>query len=393
MTGRSLDFDDDFNDFEPDRELEAPLRREPNGGKHHDHEVDADDQQRPGHLIKSSAEFVAHFVPPEYLLDGILQRRFCYAFTAKTGTGKTAILLMIAAHVPLGRAVGGRDVERGRVLFFSGENPDDVRMRLIAMAQQYDFDIDTIDVHFIPDRFHISERMGAINAEIEATGDVVLVIIDTSTAYFEGDDENNNAQAIEHARRLRGLTTLPGGPCVLVACHPTKNASDDNLIPRGGGAFLNEIDGNLTAKRNDSAVEVHWQGKFRGPDFAPMSFQLRTVTHERLKDSKGRLIPTVVAAHLSEVAQEEMATITRSREDALLKVLVDHPGTSQAELAKLLGWQMRDGSPYKVQVSRTLTTLVKAKLVAKERGTHVLTPKGLKAVGKDSKTEPKPHAA
>jgi hypothetical protein len=66
------------------------------------------------------------------------------------------------------------------------------------------------------------------------------------------------------------------------------------------GAFLAEIDGNLIYKKDDSAIELHWQGKFRGPDFAPLAFQLRTVTHERLKDTKGRLISTVVAQVLSE---------------------------------------------------------------------------------------------
>jgi hypothetical protein len=35
------------------------------------------------------------------------------------------------------------------------------------------------------------------------------------------------------------------------------------------GAFLAEIDGNLIYKKDDSAIELHWQGKFRGPDFAP----------------------------------------------------------------------------------------------------------------------------
>jgi len=32
----------------------------------------------------------------------------------------------------------------------------------------------------------------------------------------------------------------------LVNCHPVKNASRDNLLPMGGSAFLNEVDGNLT---------------------------------------------------------------------------------------------------------------------------------------------------
>jgi hypothetical protein len=79
---------------------------------------------------------------------------------------------------------------------------------------------------------------------------------------------------------------------VLANCHPVKNATADNLVPYGGGAFLNEVDGNLTCSKNDAAIELHWQGKFRGPDFAPITFQVKTVTHQDLKDSKGRLVFT-----------------------------------------------------------------------------------------------------
>ena len=71
-----------------------------------------------------------------------------------------------------------------------------------------------------------------------------LLIIDTSAAYFEGDDENSNVQLGGHASGLRELS-LPGGPTTIINCHPTKNATDDNLVPRGGGAFLAEVDGNL----------------------------------------------------------------------------------------------------------------------------------------------------
>jgi hypothetical protein len=336
-------------------------------------------------LIKSSAEFVAGFVPPDYLLDGILQRRFCYSFTARTNTGKTAIMLLLAAHAALGRPIGDRDVERGKVLFLSGENPDDVRMRWIAMAQQMDFDVGSIDVHFIPGTVKISAMKAIIHAEIEAMGKVAFVIIDTSAAYFEGEDENDNKQAGSHARLLRSLTELPGGPCVLAACHPPKNAAADNLQPRGGGSFIAELDGNLTANRNDSVVEMHWQGKFRGPDFAPLSFLLRTVTHERLKDRKGRSLPTVIACPLSDTGLHEMATAARSREDALLKILPGNPTASLVDLANELEWKMRDGRPYKVQVARTLDTLKKAKLITKNRDRFELTSKGKKALEKSGK--------
>jgi hypothetical protein len=94
----------------------------------------------PPPLIQSSAEFTRNFVPPDYLIDGMLQRRFCYSLTAKTGTGKTAIMLRVAAHVALGRSIGSTQVEQGRVLYLAGENPDDLRMRWIGLAQEMGFD-------------------------------------------------------------------------------------------------------------------------------------------------------------------------------------------------------------------------------------------------------------
>lgn len=336
----------------------------------------------PRRLIQSSAQFIANFVPPDYLVDGILQRRYVYSLTGKTGTGKTAILLLLTASVALDRAIGTLGVEKGHVIYFAGENPEDVRMRWIALAQQMGFDPDSdMGVHFIPGVFKISEMMDRIRQEVGALGGAACIIVDTSAAYLEGDDENDNKQMGDHARRFRELTRMPGGPCVIAACHPPKNAADDNLQPRGGGSFIAEMDGNLTGRKDGAVVELHWQGKFRGPDFAPITFLLRTVTHERLKDSKGRLIHTVIAEHLSEAGQAELATVARSRENELLEALRDYDGASQAELAKILGWSLRDGQPNKMLVHRTLQSLATAKLVAKERGRYPLTEKGKKAAG------------
>jgi hypothetical protein len=247
-------------------------------------------------LIVSSAEFLNGFVPPDYLFDGLIQRRFCYSLTALTGHGKTAIALQMASARARGLGIGKHDTEAGRVLYFVGENPDDVRMRWIALSEHMGFDAKTIDVHFLPGVCKISEMMPRIRQEVKKLDGVSLIFVDTSAAYNESLDENDNVQQGNHARLLRSLVDLPGEPCVVVLCHPVKNAGSDNLIPRGGGAFLNEMDGNLTCWKTDSLVALHWQGKFRGPDFAPISFQLETVASPQLKDSKGRPIPSVMLA-------------------------------------------------------------------------------------------------
>jgi hypothetical protein len=333
-------------------------------------------------LLESSKQFVQDFIPPDYLVDGLWQRRFCYSLTGKTGAGKTAIALYLAAYVALGRSIGAHDVEKGRVLYFAGENPTDIRMRWIAMAQQMDFDIDDIDVYFVPGVYKISDMQSRVAAEIKTLGGVSLVIIDTSATYFEGDDENDNVQALRYAKMQRSLVDLPGGPTVVALCHPVKNAADENLLPRGGGSYLNEMDGNLTTRISNSVVELHWQGKYRGVDFAPISFQLKTVTHERLKDSRGRLIRTVVARHLSEADQQGIAASARVDEDDLLSLINKTPHLSLADYAKALGWLFTNGTPNKPKVQRAVGRLKKDRLVEDSRKGLQPTELGRKECGK-----------
>jgi hypothetical protein len=337
-------------------------------------------------LILSSGEFVAGFVAPDYLLDGVLLRGFVYALTAPTGHGKTALALLLAVCVASGDEFAKRAVGKGRVLYFAGENPDDVRMRWIGMAEKLGFDVDTIDVSFVCGVYDISKIESRIHKEIDGIGGAVMVVIDTSPAYFAGDNENDNPQMIAHAQMLYRLRLLPGKPTVLAACHPVKNAGRDALIPRGGGGFLNAIDGNLTAWRGeDGVVTIGQQGKFRGIEFEPIRFELVTVNAAKLMDSKGRQIPTVAARALSkEDAGRKLATAQSDGDELLAKLyqLKDGPGINGPDLANALMWRTSDNEPHRMKVNRAIAGLnVNKKNLLVELG-HVgyaLTAKGRKA--------------
>jgi DNA-binding MarR family transcriptional regulator len=339
--------------------------------------------QSSGPRLLTSGEFIKGFRPPDYLIDGMLQRRFIYSITGRTGEGKTTVCLRIAAHVAEGEAMGKAAVTAGRVLYLAGENPDDIRMRWLALTEAMGLDADATRVDFVDGRFKLSEIPDHILRAAQAN-EYVLVIVDTSVAFSQSIDENDHVQQLHHAQRLRGLIDLlPGGPTIIVCCHPPKNASDDNLQPRGGGSVIAEFDGNMTCKRTETVTEVHWQGKFRGPDFAPIHFLLRGVTSQHLKDSNGHLIQTVIAQPASEEDQEAMAKAATADQDKVLKAIADDPKASLASLARACGWTMKNAEANRPKVQRAIKALEKARLIKtedRERDGIIVTEKGKKAL-------------
>jgi hypothetical protein len=376
------------------KEPHAPLPdrdeyRGPNGGTHakpgdgNEEEKKGTYKDRSPLFIKTSKQFVTDFVPPDYIVDGLLQEGFLYSLTGATGAGKTAITLRLAASTALGVVFAGRETKRRRVLYLAAENPDDVRMRWIALSQHMHFDVDAIEVFFVEGVFKISEAKDRLREEAEKLGgDFGLVIIDTSPVFYEGDDENNRTQQGRHAEMLRDLiSVIPGKPAVVANCHPVKNASPDNLLPAGGGNFLNQVDGNLTAAKTDSTTELHTQGKFRGVEFAPMHFLIKTVTHQDVKDSRGRLIPTVICEWVSDKEKENIAAKVVSDQDAVLKIISDDPKATQPSIATKMNWKLYTGEPNKMRAGRCIKALLKHKLINETRqGNYVLTDEGKRAL-------------
>ncbi len=335
-------------------------------------------------LIKRSADFVHGFVPPDYLVDGILQRRYFYSMTAATGAGKTAVAMLLTASVASGRSLGDIPVERGTVLYLAGENATDVQMRWLGITQELGLDPAQTDVHFLDATLDLSQNAERISHEVARKGiRPALVIVDTAAAYNSGDDENSNAQAGTYARLLRSLTTLPGGPCVVVLCHPTKRAGDDDLQPRGGGAFIAEVDGNIAVRKREAVVTAAPQGKFRGLENWSLSFALKTVYHPRLKDAKQRDIPTVVALPVSDGEKQQMAAVARRQEDLVLKTVETRPQASLRERAEHLCWRYaKSGKPDSAKVDRALKVLEKEKFIRKQRDGWELTTAGEKELNR-----------
>lgn len=311
-----------------------------------------------------------NFKLPEYLWDGILIKRFCYSLTAQTGAGKTAVGMRVAFHVARGRKLCGRDVERGPVVYLAGENPDDVDMRWQGICYAEEISPDDLDVYMIAGASNIAEHAEQIKNTCRADNiRPALIVVDTAAAYFPGDDDNHNTQMGNYARQLRELCKLPGEPCVLILAHPTKGAKDiEGMVPRGGGAFLNEMDGNLGAVRDVTTVGVQAVGKFRGPEFTPLHFGLHTV-HDcpaLFDPEKNRHMPTVIVREVSEAGAAVRAMEKETATVRLIRFIDTNPKASLNQIAVGV-------SVNRSKAERMVNSLIAERLLRRDKLTGKLT--------------------
>jgi hypothetical protein len=318
------------------------------------------------------------YEPISYTIDGILPSGYLYGLTAKPGTGKTA--WKIAATLAVGmnrRDILGLDVESGRVAYVTIENPIDFKMKLAANCfannityQEIEPRVAIVDGRDAPEQIYEGLKLDA-----EANGVFQLVCFDTFQAGFAAANAgafNDNEAVLRYVGRLRPLTVLPGSPSVLVAFHPTKNAGEGELIPYGGGATFNEIDGNLTLWKEGHVKLYH--NRLRGPEFEPRFFRIEKRSCRDIVDIKGReillpiMLPTLEKDAEARLQQE--ANILPS----LLLAMASNPEGTLAEWGVAIGHS-------KSTVSRRMGQLKTGKFVeASVSGKWRLTRRGQKEI-------------
>ncbi|MCW6513103.1 AAA family ATPase [Lichenifustis flavocetrariae] len=326
--------------------------------------------------LQSAYSFGLEWKPPDFIVEPFLCSGTLFGLTAGTGTGKTGLMLSLALAVASGRSeVLGLPSRKGRVVFVTIENPAHVRGRMVVTARFFDIRIGKLGNQFIIIRGRCSpEDLLFSLQQVTLHGhEISLVIIDGFSAMFDGKDLNSGVEGGEFLRRLRPITELRGAPAVLVAMHPGKGAGNDELVPVGSGMLLNELDANLVLRRNsvEKCVDLHWAGKIRGLDFAPISFVHELATSPLILDSEDRPIQMpVMRRHVPSKPSPVALTDTRpASPPALLKAMITHPEGPQRTWAADVGCSQ-------AMVGKHLKRLEQDHFAASEKGHWTITEKG-----------------
>lgn len=336
---------------------------------------EAVEDTRPCNFI-DAADFIRAFKAPTFTLAPVLVSGQLASMTAASGAGKTTLASgLVLASVGLIQLPGLEGTPRtGRAALMLGENevnanaqlqatlkaygkaPEDLRDRVFVLPQRRSFDLVVEDVR------ELAKRVGGLD----------IIMVDSKAAFSNADDENSNTQAAHDAAMLREMTRVRGRPHVLVICHPASGRTGEGLVPRGGSAFLNEIDASLYLEMRDGLGKLAWN-KLRQPPFEPVNYRIEPVELD-VTDRRGKAVAGVAAKIMAPKDVAIAVDDALRAEDVLLNALALNPRAAVRELLDATGWKSAS------KITRILALLADEKLIEKVRRRWTLTPKGKREV-------------
>lgn len=200
------------------------------------------------------------------------------------------------------------------------------------------------------------------------------------------EGENSNDDMLSFAQDMRDLIAdIPGGPTIIAAMHPGKRPQGkDDLLPRGGSAFLNEVDGNLSiwTENRGKTSELHWTGKLRGVDFEPVSFKNVQTSKGGICDARGEPMVSVYAEPITAEEQEKIEADQQNNRNKVLTALHEAgpEGYSYGAICQSAGLINAAGKPKKSTAAFNVKKLMAEKLVEGNGNFYRLTQKGKRYV-------------
>nr|WP_281422140.1 AAA family ATPase [Aliiroseovarius lamellibrachiae] len=295
-----------------------------------------------------------------YIVKGLLLAGQVGMFAGPSNMGKSSISACLAAHVAMGREVGGMRVHRSAVLYVAAEDAEGIQERAYPFmkdAPTGTAPFEVFDMALDMQNECEIEEFGeyAISFRDHWGCDRLLIIIDTLNLSMPDGDENSardTGQVVRNAQQLAKST----GAHVLIIHHVGTN---DSGRPRGSSALTANIDTLLTmqpAEGNsaENAVFVVQSKQRRIQKGAPIAFRIDPfeVGHDDDGDliSFPMAVPFEPGSSLTPAQPGKRAgrrqTATNEKAEDILRVLRDLSGKNRAQWHNATTIRDLTGTPF-----------------------------------------------
>ena len=225
----------------------------------------------------------------DWLVEDIIPNNSIGMIYGASGSGKSHIILSMAAMIANGLPWFDNETKQGNVLLMAGEGLSGFSRRLRAIEKEYDLEIDE-------DKLHISNRAIGLDtsdgyklveraiSELETPPQII--IIDTLSRHLMESEENSNDDMARFINRLEEIRCKY--ECTIILVHHTGKASKQGA--RGASALKANVDFSFEVDGQNKKCAFNCDKMKDADDGIPAKhFEIKAV-ELGLKNSKGKQI-------------------------------------------------------------------------------------------------------
>jgi KaiC/GvpD/RAD55 family RecA-like ATPase len=217
-------------------------------------------------------DYAVDFNAAPEIVEDVLPDRGIVMVYGPSGKGKTFWTLDLAFHVHNGVKWRDKDVVRGDVMYVAAEAGRGIKKRIQAVKRLNPGWRSPFIADIAPD-LASAVSLEAVRDAALAVGKPSIIVIDTMSASFEGDDSSQQ----DIAKMMRNLKTLSDAlECLVVFVHHT---TKDGASYRGSGVLFANVDAVLElVSEGEGSARKQWitQRKHReGEDGKSYPFSLK----------------------------------------------------------------------------------------------------------------------
>jgi hypothetical protein len=224
-----------------------------------------------------SADEISSQRPTDWLIKGVLPAADIITIYGASGSGKSFVVLDLAAAIATGAPWRGCKARKGRVVIIAAEGAGGYGKRIKALAQHRGIPLADLDIGVIvvPPNLMEEGDVTELAASIKAVGDVSFVVVDTFAQVTPGANENTGedmGRALANVRVLSDVTDATVG----LVHHSGKDASKG---ARGWSGIKAAMDAEIeiTRDENTGARAIRLSKMKDGEDGTTWGFKLETV--------------------------------------------------------------------------------------------------------------------
>jgi hypothetical protein len=230
----------------------------------------------------------------EWHIKHVLPKRGLIVIYGEPGSSKSFFALDMVAHVARGLPWRGHKVRQANVAYIAAEGVAGFGNRLAAYAKHNEIPLDDLPVFVRGGAFELKEDYLPACDEINAIGNVGLVVIDTLAAVTPGGNENTSEDmgaAIDAAQRILEAT---GASVILI--HHTNNQG----ALRGWSGLRGAVDNQVRIENKEGLRTAHIEKQKEGRDGAAYGYRLKVV--ELYTDEDGDAVTSCAVVENAQTA-------------------------------------------------------------------------------------------